>query len=246
MTHTQYNLLTSLGLTVTLTLTLPLRADCPPEPGQLSLDLPPAQELCLTPGEILPVTLYMSCLDVPVSGYQVFLEFDTAALQFVSGEYVLPDPFGLPLVWPLQAEGGHVDFAAGINVMFGQPPTQADAPLAYLTFVALETTSATSVRFRPHAPPSQLSTADGQPLLPALVDTPELWVSPGCALHLGDLDCDGDVDFADINPFVLALSDPVGYEALYPFCQVLNGDCNQDGQVDFGDINAFVALLSGG
>jgi hypothetical protein len=244
MTTTQHDAVALLG--ACLTLAVPLCADCPPEPGRLSLDLPPTQELCLTPGESLAVTLYMSCLDVPVSGYQVFLEFDTAALQFVSGEYILPEPFGLPLVWPIQAEGGYVDFAAGINVMGGQLPTQADAPLAHLTFAALATTSVTSVRFRPHAPPTQLSTADGQPLLPALVDTPPLQVSPACALHLGDLDCDGDVDFDDINPFVLALSDPVGYGALYPNCQVLNGDCNQDGQVDFDDINAFVALLSGG
>jgi hypothetical protein len=235
-----------LALWLSLIPAAPLRADCPPELGQLSLELQESQALCLVPGETLPVTLCMSCLDVPVSGYQVFLEFDTSVLEFVAGEYVLPDPFGLPLVYPIQAAGGQIDFAAGINVMMGQPPTQADAPLAHLTFVALDTTSATSVRFRPHAPPSQLSTADGQPLLPALVDTPELWVSPGCAVHLGDLDCNGWIDFDDINPFVLALSDPVGYGATYPFCHVQNGDCNQDGQVDFDDINVFVALLSGG
>ena len=61
----------------------------------------------------------------------------------------------------------------------------------------------------------------------------------------GDLDCDGDVDFDDINPFVLALSDPVAYQAAYPNCNILNGDCDGDGDVDFDDINAFVALLSG-
>ena len=61
---------------------------------------------------------------------------------------------------------------------------------------------------------------------------------------VGDLDCDGDVDFHDINPFVLALSDPVAYQAAYPGCDILNGDCDGDGDVDFDDINAFVALLS--
>ncbi len=63
-------------------------------------------------------------------------------------------------------------------------------------------------------------------------------------LHPGDLDCDGDVDFDDINPFVLALSDPAGYAAAYPECNILNGDCDEDGDVDFDDINPFVALLS--
>ncbi len=61
----------------------------------------------------------------------------------------------------------------------------------------------------------------------------------------GDLNCDGVVDFDDINPFVLALSDPAGYAAAYPNCDILNGDCDQDGDVDFDDIDPFVALLSG-
>jgi hypothetical protein len=63
-------------------------------------------------------------------------------------------------------------------------------------------------------------------------------------VNAGDLDCDGDVDFDDINPFVLALSDPAGYHAAYPDCNILNADCDGDGDVDFNDINAFVALLS--
>jgi hypothetical protein len=61
----------------------------------------------------------------------------------------------------------------------------------------------------------------------------------------GDLNCDGAVDFDDVNPFVLALSDPAGYATAYPNCNILNGDCNGDGQVNFDDINPFVALLSG-
>jgi hypothetical protein len=63
---------------------------------------------------------------------------------------------------------------------------------------------------------------------------------------LGDLNCDGVVDFDDINPLVLALSDPLVYQQAYPNCDVLNGDCNGDGFVDFDDINPFVVLLSGG
>jgi hypothetical protein len=61
----------------------------------------------------------------------------------------------------------------------------------------------------------------------------------------GDLNCDGVVDFEDINPFVLAISDPAGYHAAYPNCHLLNGDCNGDGFVDFDDINPFVTILSG-
>ena len=62
----------------------------------------------------------------------------------------------------------------------------------------------------------------------------------------GDLNCDGAVNFNDINPFVLALSDPNGYAAAYPNCNIMNGDVNGDGHVDFQDINPFVALLTGG
>ncbi|MEW6252147.1 MAG: CRTAC1 family protein [Planctomycetota bacterium] len=61
----------------------------------------------------------------------------------------------------------------------------------------------------------------------------------------GDLNCDGLIDFADINPFVLALGGRAGYEATYPDCNWLNADANGDAQVDFEDINAFVALLDG-
>jgi hypothetical protein len=63
---------------------------------------------------------------------------------------------------------------------------------------------------------------------------------------LGDLDCSGAVNSDDINPFVLAVSDPVAYQAAFPACDVNLADCNDDGWVNFDDINAFVALLAGG
>jgi subtilisin family serine protease len=64
------------------------------------------------------------------------------------------------------------------------------------------------------------------------------------ALVRGDINCDGVIDFLDIDAFVLALSDPAGYAAAYPDCNWLSADCNGDGVVDFDDVNAFVALLS--
>ncbi len=65
------------------------------------------------------------------------------------------------------------------------------------------------------------------------------------ALTVGDLNCDGTVDFGDINPFVLALANPVQYQITYADCNILAGDINDDGSVDFGDINPFVGLLTG-
>jgi len=65
----------------------------------------------------------------------------------------------------------------------------------------------------------------------------------GSPFTLGDLDCDGDVDFDDINPFVLALSGEAAYLDDYPDCRWLNADIDGDGDVDFDDIDPFVTLL---
>jgi hypothetical protein len=64
-------------------------------------------------------------------------------------------------------------------------------------------------------------------------------------LSRGDTNCDGLVDFGDINPFVLALSNPALYAATYPGCPLENRDVNGDGTCNFGDINPFVAILAG-
>lgn len=62
---------------------------------------------------------------------------------------------------------------------------------------------------------------------------------------VGDLDCNGVVNFADINPFILALSNPAAYAAQFPACSRGLGDCNADGEVGFGDINGFIDVLTG-
>jgi hypothetical protein len=59
----------------------------------------------------------------------------------------------------------------------------------------------------------------------------------------GDLNCDGAIDSFDIDPFVLALTDPAGYQALYPNCNIVNGDINCDGAVDSFDIDGFVECI---
>jgi hypothetical protein len=90
--------------------------------------------------------------------------------------------------------------------------------------------------------------------LTTLFDAPPFCIpGAGCLEHpcelpvvTGDLDCDGAVTFDDINPFVLALSNPATYEAAYPNCNIWNADCNSDGLVNFDDINPFVWILSQG
>jgi hypothetical protein len=62
---------------------------------------------------------------------------------------------------------------------------------------------------------------------------------------VGDLDCDGDVDFDDIDEFVLGLNNPAEYENQFGLPAHIKGDTDGDGDLDFDDINGFVNLLSG-
>jgi hypothetical protein len=62
----------------------------------------------------------------------------------------------------------------------------------------------------------------------------------------GDLNCDGAVNGYDIDPFVLALTNPEGYAETFPFCDLLLADTNGDGLVNGYDIGPFVQLLIGG
>lgn len=72
----------------------------------------------------------------------------------------------------------------------------------------------------------------------------------GPVICRGDLNCDGQIDFSDINPFVLALSNWEQWKLQYPNCPEQNADINGDGLYGgsngFGDINPFVALLASG
>jgi hypothetical protein len=63
---------------------------------------------------------------------------------------------------------------------------------------------------------------------------------------VGDLNCDGQINFGDINPFVQYLSNHAGWLMTYPGCLPTNGDINCDGtygQESLGDINPFIWLM---
>ncbi len=55
----------------------------------------------------------------------------------------------------------------------------------------------------------------------------------------GDCNCDGQINFADIDPFVAVLAGGTP-------CSFENCDVNGDGNINFNDIDPFVALLSQG
>jgi len=63
---------------------------------------------------------------------------------------------------------------------------------------------------------------------------------------LGDLNCNGLVDGFDIQPFVLALTNPSEYAQQYPGCDPLQGDCNCSGALDGFDIQPFVICVTNG
>lgn len=74
----------------------------------------------------------------------------------------------------------------------------------------------------------------------------ELFVMNAADFTCGDINCDGVVDFFDIDPLVLALSGPSAYEAEYPHCAWLNADADGNATVDFFDIDPWIARLMAG
>jgi hypothetical protein len=59
----------------------------------------------------------------------------------------------------------------------------------------------------------------------------------------GDLNCDGAVNFFDIDPFLLALFDPAQYAIDFPNCTTDNADTDDSGTVNFFDIDPFLECL---
>jgi len=59
----------------------------------------------------------------------------------------------------------------------------------------------------------------------------------------GDVNGDGAVDFADINPFVELLVESMDGQSS-GYCASAAADINQDGAVNFGDINPFIEILT--
>jgi hypothetical protein len=65
----------------------------------------------------------------------------------------------------------------------------------------------------------------------------------GPSICHGDMNCDRRVTFADIDPFVAALSGESAWNVSHPGCPWLNADCNNSGTVNFADIDPFVAVI---
>lgn len=73
-------------------------------------------------------------------------------------------------------------------------------------------------------------------------------VHPNDLFNMGDMDLDGDVDYADIDDFILALLDPEAYQAGHEgVSPATRGDLNGDFMMDGADVAGFVdAVLEDG
>ncbi len=65
----------------------------------------------------------------------------------------------------------------------------------------------------------------------------------GVRFRLGDTNCDNLVNAADIDSFVVAVTQPENYPLFFPQCDVLQADTNRDGKTNAGDIDGFVDLV---
>jgi len=169
-----------------------LLLDLPPFPTpRLSLDIDYG-EIPIDPGDFVLLTLSMTICDGREAvGYQAFLHFDSAEFQFIHGTYT-DEPFGMPIIWPITADGEEIDLSAGIDIEHGQPPTSEPAELAYLTFMSVSGGCRNSVWFSEHEPPCRISDPYGEPITPLALD--ELQETPcpadiilDCSVNVVDL-----------------------------------------------------------
>ncbi len=70
------------------------------------------------------------------------------------------------------------------------------------------------------------------------------WVDTHLGPLPGDMDCDGDADFDDVDEFILALNYPGTYTALFGADAILKGDVEGDGDLDFDDVDDFASLVT--
>ena len=74
-------------------------------------------------------------------------------------------------------------------------------------------------------------------------DTNNNFIPDGCEGLLGDLNCDGMVNAADIGPFTLAIIDGAAYATEYSDCDAMLADYSEDDSLTIDDVAGLVAAL---
>ncbi|TWT41067.1 Thermophilic serine proteinase precursor [Phycisphaerae bacterium RAS1] len=181
----------------------------------------------------------------PATG-AVTMAFKAFADVNLSNEFINIDLNGSPL-GSVFVTGAQDCAAAGSNSVLNVAMTDYNNAIGHMAGAATLNMVPNANVGEQCATPTWITVVITCSATPASADDNSNMVPDECETGLpGDMNCDGVVDILDINPFILALSDPVGYASAYPDCDINNGDVNNDGNVDVLDINPFVALLSGG
>jgi hypothetical protein len=228
--------------------------------ANINLELRPIPEPCAT--RTLAIGLYAvsdSEESQSTAAMDVILRWDPAVLTLQG-----TDPSGTyPYAWMFS---GFMDDTAldGLNVTwsdgdalytalapFGNPPAWAPPEGLLVTrFLFRKVHVGTSTTLwidegAPNPPYMYARTVVYDGFIPAYDVTGTLGSTAVIPAATGDMNCDGAINNFDINPFVLALTNPAAYYAQHPDCNLMNGDCNCDGAVNNFDINPFVSLLAG-
>jgi hypothetical protein len=94
-------------------------------------------------------------------------------------------------------------------------------------------------------PEAGFAAADGDTVYVSTISTGLVAVRLAGVPFPGDLNCDGQINAFDIEPFLVALFDPENYGIRYPDCDMNNADINGDGSINAFDIEPFLRLLFG-
>jgi hypothetical protein len=182
-------------------------------------------------GDTVQVKVRMSGLSPAqeAAGSQAFVRFDDTRLSFVSAAYT-SKPFGQHIIVPISATGDEIDMASGIDVFTGERPTSDDADLVYLTFETITDCGTGAIEFRPHDPPTRLTTLDGQSILPLMLVN----IAPNPVTCAADVDPPGGgnsvVDVDDLVRVILS------WGACPPTPGCCPGNANGDAVVDVDDL----------
>ncbi len=139
-------------------------------------------------------------------------------------------------VWPSSVQFGHFDIAVDQTLRWRAPTLIRLSDGQQVVGDELRLIALNPLRHFESLERLELSAAGVGPIhITSMIVTPPR--------DLGDMNCDGRVDFNDINGFIAALVSREEFYRQYPDCNYDNADTNEDGVVDFDDIESFIDRL---
>lgn len=189
--------------------------------------------------------------DIPTESFALATQenFVAATGPVLAGSFALP-PTVVPgqtfvLTFDVDNDGDLAAHAvqallSGLTVVTGPNPAPVGAIAAGSTAPATWTVQAPATPGTHPLAVALSSVSYGESFVGTGTGTLVVSAPPSCP---GDLNCDGTVNFKDVDPFVTALGGQAAYQAAYPACAWLNGDIDGDLNVTFKDINPFVGVL---